>query len=286
MMALGIGANTAVFSVVDAVILQPLPYGHADALVALWERTPESPRASVSVANLRDYAQLDDVFASLAAYTPAQLVVGAGESAVEVPAQRVTWNLWDVLDVPAATGRLFMAADAEYGAGPTVVVSHAFAERRFGGSAGAIGSAIDVDGIRRTVIGVLPAGFRALTRGGPAIDLFVPAPPASVLASRGDPDVRVVGRLEPGITITEAQAALDRVSTVLAREHPETNGRVVAIVASLSDDARGTARRALLALLAAVGLVVLIACVNVSILLLVWATALARDVAFRVSRGA
>jgi len=179
-----------------------------------------------------------------------------------------------------------MAADAEYGAGPTVVVSHAFAERRFGGSAGAIGSAIDVDGIRRTVIGVLPAGFRALTRGGPAIDLFVPAPPASALASRGDRDVRVVGRLEPGVTITAAQTALDRVSTVLALEHPETNGRVVAVVASLSDDVTGTARRALLALLAAVGLVVLIASVNVANLLLVWATAQARDVAIRVTLGA
>ncbi|HUR19324.1 MAG TPA: ABC transporter permease, partial [Vicinamibacterales bacterium] len=131
-LALGIGANAAVFSVVDALMLRPLPYAQPDRLIAVWERTPTRPRTSVAPGNFVDYAGLDQTFAGLAAYERTTAVVGL-DTAEEVPAERVTTNLWELLGVGPAAGRAFTPDDGQPGAPPVVIVSDAFWRRRLGG---------------------------------------------------------------------------------------------------------------------------------------------------------
>jgi putative ABC transport system permease protein len=287
-LALGIGANTAVFSVVDAVLLRPLPYPDAPQLFALWERRPDMPRMSVSLPNFEDYARATAGTAELAAFSRATAVVGQGVSAEELPVERISWNLWQVLGVSPAMGRALTAEDGRRGAEAVAVVSDRFWRERMGGVPGAIGTTVMVDRVARRVIAVLPSAARGLSdysASAPA-GLFLPVPDLGAVMSRGDREVRAVGRLRPDATLLQVQQRLNQVSATLAREFPETNTDVLTATAPLSRDLSRIVRPTLLMVWGAVALIGLIACVNVANLFLVWATGQRRDAAIRLALGA
>ena len=195
-LALGIGANAAVFSVVDALLLRPLPYAQPDRLIALWERTPTRTRTSVAAGNFVDYRGLDQTFTGLAAYESATAVVGF-DTAEEVPAERVSTNFWEILGVGPAAGRAFTLDDGIPGAAPVVIVSDSFWRRRLAADPAALGRDLEINRIRHQIVGIAPASFKALSEfsSANAVDVFLPLVHPSSEAPRSDRSWRVVGRL-------------------------------------------------------------------------------------------
>ncbi len=306
-LALGVGLNTAVFSIVRAVMLRPLPYPDAGRLVSLWEENsggmPDrlstsgsavggaaaSSRITVAPANLADYRNRTTAFAGLAGYaiTPANLI-GNG-SPERLWGESVTANFFHVLGVTPAHGRDLLADDDRENATPVVVLTHEAWQRRFGGDPKALGRAIDLDDRLYQVVGILPPGFQSPSQFGLAerLEFYVPAAyPKDLLANHADHEIRVVGRLKPGVTIVAAQAQLDVIAAALAAQFPDSNRSIRAAIASLGDDVVRNVRTSLLVLLGAVGLIVLITCVNVSNLTLVRASSRSRETSVRFALGA
>jgi predicted permease len=289
-LALGLGINTAVFSIVNSVMLRALPYAQPDRLVSLWEensqpeRTPvfntkgspvgtagTSRRTSTSPANLADYRN-SGVFEGLAAFSLNPMNLTAMETPVRVDGESVDWNFFSVLGISPERGRTFLAEEDTPDAEARVIVTHDFWQRRLGGDAAVLERSIMLDGRPYRVVGVLPAGFespRQLSAKDP-IEFFVPSAfSKALLASRGDHEVNVVARLRPGVSVANAQAALRAVSAALAKDYPNSNRYIEATIAPLRNDLTKDVSKPLLALLGASGLIVLIACVNVANLLMV-----------------
>jgi len=287
-LALGIGANTAVFSVVDAVLLRPLPYHDAERLFSLWEANQTSPRLTVSAANLVDYRRGVEGHASLAAFNRATVVMGTGAEADEVPIERVSWNLLTLLGVSPAYGRPFTPADAEAGGDPVAIVSHRFWQQRLGGTVAVLGTTVIVDKVPRRIVGILPPGARPLSDYSAATEAAMQLPLSSGGddTSRGDRNLRVIGRLDADASLVQVQQRLDMVRADLARDFPSTNAQIAIGTAPLSRDLTRNVRPTLLLVSGAVALIGLIACVNVANLLLVWATGHRRDAAIRLALGA
>jgi putative ABC transport system permease protein len=281
-LALGIGANTALFSVVDAILLRPLPYPDSDRLLLVMEKPPQDRMNSVSAANFLDWRDQNRVFAHLAATDFATFDLSVKGSPDRAFGLRVSADFFDLLGIPPAVGRTFAADDERPGAACVTVLSHGSFQRRWGGDRGAIGQTLMVDGNKCTVIGVMPARFRFV--GGPEMWVPLALDPAKV--TRDFHYLAPLGRLRPGVSLEQARAQMVSIGKNIERAYPKSNKGWSVTLEPLHALIVEGERTGVLVLFGAVALVLLIGCVNVANLLLAKAAVRQRELAIRSSLGA
>ena len=291
-LALGIGANTAIFSVVNELLLRPLPYRDAERIVMLWEVTPEGRHQNTtSRANFRAWRSQNSSFEHMAAFSDQRLnLTGTGEPE-ELSVQMATPELFKILGVEPIHGRALLPEDDGPGKPPVAVLSYPLWQRRFGGQANIIGQEITLNGVKFIVTGVMPPSFQFHIKhrsgtGRPAeLWTVLPMPSGGTANERGR-FLSVVARLKDGTSIEQAGAELRTIEARLSDEVPQFNKNYSAEVLPLREQFFGNVRRPLFLMLGAVGFVLLIACANVANLLLSLATSREKEIALRAALGA
>jgi predicted permease len=285
-LALGVGADTALFSVVNGVLLNPLPYPHSAQLAAVYEKNAGMDRAPISYLNFLDWQRQTQTFSSLAIYRGEDYTLtGLGE-AVRLRGYMISADFFSTLGVLPILGRDFNRNDDRIGAAPVAILSGGLWKRRFASSPSILGSSVDLNGTSFIVIGVLPPDF---TFYGQQRDVFTPIGQwndPSFLDRRVDMSARAIGRLNPNVTLAQAAADMDTVARNLAAAYPEADKSVGIQLYSLKEDLIGNVRPFLLMLLAAVGFLLLIACANVASLLLARSAGRSGEFAIRAALGA